>query len=470
LKGDYLRVVPQSVEKKYRLELTTIQTSFAESFHSIETPEFSLTGQKINLDQLANKIWVDGLGKIKFDDTIDSQSPSTNLSNGGFGFASQRPANAPSILQASWHGGMIFDGQKIYFERDVMLAAKQSESTASSPEDDRLEKNRQREQNRQNEQNRQDEQNRQQFIQANCGQMSVALNRFIDFDNIKSESVRQSETKPTEIIFIDRVDPAKQVFQASKTGSVKQHSAMQILVQNIDELGILNRQQSISADRVTINPISKNILANGPGWVSTHDLQKPKTATASASKNPLARFSDSNSNGESLPISFVRINFAGDLKINGSTNQMNIDDRVRTLYMATDDWGLNVDPDRIPAAMRKSAVLLTSQKMTLARWQPRESSEEQHELTARGNVRIMGDSIDLNSDRVSYNQINDMLVVNGTTRTPAKIRYRQVPGRSNSATGWQEFSAEKFKYQIATQSISVDGVKKVKGTGAIRLN
>ncbi len=300
--------------------------------------------------------------------------------------------------------------------------------------------------------------------------MSVALNQFVDFENLKRQDDRRSEIQPTEIIFVDQVAPNKQVFTAPQIATNGPPTEMRIVVQNFDGRGSLQQQQSISGSRVTIDPISKNISANGPGWVSTHDLQKPTSDSTSTSPNPLASFSGTASNGNAKPISYIRVNFAGELKIDGQTNQMDIADRVRTLYMTTDDWRLNIDPDRIPASARQAAVLLTSQQMTLARWKPREAAEEQHELTAKGNVRIKGDSIDLNSDRVSYNQINDMLVVNGTTRTPAKIRYRPLPGKSTNAAGWQEFSAEKFKYQVATQSISVDGVKKIKGTGAIRLN
>ena len=78
-------------------------------------------------------------------------------------------------------------------------------------------------------------------------------------------------------------------------------------------------------------------------------------------------------------------------------------------------------------------------------------------MIADGNVRIFGDTIDLSANRVSYNQVNDMLVVNGTTRTAANIRYQEGTGRARS---WQEFSAEKFEYQISSQSVNVSGVRK----------
>jgi len=85
-------------------------------------------------------------------------------------------------------------------------------------------------------------------------------------------------------------------------------------------------------------------------------------------------------------------------------------------------------------------------------------------MIADGNVRIFGDTIDLSSNRVSYNQANDMLVVNGTNRTAANIRYRKAAGPKRA---WQEFSGEKFEYQIGSQTVNINGLQKGE---AIRLD
>ena len=145
------------------------------------------------------------------------------------------------------------------------------------------------------------------------------------------------------------------------------------------------------------------------------------------------------------------------MTVEAATNQMTISDRVRTVHLQTDDWRTNADPDQIPPELQSIATVLTSERLTLARWEPRDAIEPTHEMIADGNVRILGETIDLSANRVSYNQANDMLVVNGTTRTAANIRYQEGTGRTRA---WQEFSAEKFEYQISSQTINVSGVRK----------
>ena len=162
-------------------------------------------------------------------------------------------------------------------------------------------------------------------------------------------------------------------------------------------------------------------------------------------------------NDPSKPITFIRANFSDSMNIDAVKNQMTLSGRVRTVYLQTDDWNSNPDPDRIPPALQSEAIVLTSEQLVLARWQPRDATAMTHELIASGNVRILGTTIDLSADRVSYNQGNDMLVVNGTNRSAARIRFREAAGPTKP---WQEFTAEKFEYQIASQTVNVNGVQK----------
>jgi len=431
LQGDHLRLVPQAGEDRFRLELSSIDRKAV-----VESPEFTITGQKINFDQVDNKLWVEGPGQCKFDNReVTIERPARVANRGGFSQSASlstrgRPAKKVAKFEASWQGGMIFDGRKIYLERDVVSKTEQFDGK------------------------------KQTVTQANCGQMSVALNRYVDFEQLKQNEgsgiTKPQDIKPTELIFIDRVDPLNQVFGQVPVAPNFKSSPPMILNRFFDASGKLLQQQTISSKKVRVDPVSKNILADGAGWFSTHDLRTPSGNNSNRPAAPPLAGMAGKRNDPSKPITFVRANFSGQMTVEAAKNQMTISDHVRTVHLQTDDWRTNADPDRIPQELQSTATLLTSERLTLARWQPRDAAEPTHEMIADGNVRISGDTIDLSANRVSYNQVNDMLVVNGTTRTAAHIRYQEDTGRSKA---WQEFSAEKFEYQISSQTVNVSGVR-----------
>ena len=431
LKGDHLRIVPQPGDERFRVELSS-STGTA----TINSPEYSITGEKIHLDQVDNKLWVEGPGKFNFDqiETAFGQPNAGPANRGGFAQArggAFNPQQSSSKFEASWQGGMIFDGRKIYLERDVISKTEQFDGSKRN------------------------------VTQANCGQMSVALNRYVSFEQLKKDDrnglSKPEDIKPTELIFIDKVDPLNQVFAQVPVNPNFRSSPSLILNRVLGPQDNLLQQQTISSKQVRVDPITKNIFADGPGWVSTHDLQAPgASASKRSTKHPLAGMAKTQ-NDPSKPITFVRANFADSMTIDAARNKMTISGRVRTAYLQTDDWNTNPNPDRIPQNLQATAVVLTSEQLTLARWQPRDAADVTHELIASGNVHILGDTIDLSANRVSYNQANDMLVVNGTNRTAARIRFRESAGVTKP---WQEFTAEKFEYQIASQTINVNGVQK----------
>ena len=432
LQGDHLRLVPQAGEDRFRVELSSNERKA-----TIDSPEFTIAGHKINFDQVENKLWVEGPGHCNFDNReVTIERPARVANRGGFSQSATlgtRGSSAKKVakFEASWQGGMIFDGHKIYLERDVISKTEQFDG------------------------------NKHTVTQANCGQMSVALNRYVDFEQLKQDDgtgiTKPQDIKPTELIFIDQVDPLNQVFGQVPVAPNSKPSPPMIFNRFYDASGKLLQQQTISSKQVRVDPVSKNIFADGAGWFSTHDLRTPsRTSSNRRSPPPLAGMAGKR-NDPSKPITFVRANFSGQMTVEAAKNQMTISDRVRTVHLQTDDWRTNADPDRIPPELQSTATSLTSERLTLARWQPRDATEPTHEMIADGNVRIFGDTIDLSANRVSYNQVNDMLVVNGTTRTAANIRYQEGTGRSRA---WQEFTAEKFEYQISSQTVNVSGVRK----------
>jgi hypothetical protein len=77
----------------------------------VEGRGLSLTGDAVNLDQRANKVWMDGQGLMTL--IVDRDLQGEKLSQ-------------PAPVEITWQGGMQFDGQRALFDRDVVVRQQQA--------------------------------------------------------------------------------------------------------------------------------------------------------------------------------------------------------------------------------------------------------------------------------------------------------------------------------------------------------
>jgi len=111
ISGDELRIVPQGKEI-YRMLVAGNENSLA----MVDAQGLQLSGDAIHLDQESNKMWVDGGGEMKVRQQEKSKPTTVNRQ--------QDQAFAPTgDIDLQWAGGMVFDGAKIYFERNVMMTS-----------------------------------------------------------------------------------------------------------------------------------------------------------------------------------------------------------------------------------------------------------------------------------------------------------------------------------------------------------
>ncbi len=419
IQGDRLRLVPQGKEM-YRVFVSSEDQS--SQLASITTKDLKLLGETINLDQKSNKLWATGNGSMKLEKAESNpnnrSTAAAQTSSSELGPKAKGNSPLPDDLNVSWAGGMSFDGKRIYFEHDVLMSVKMPEKSGRS------------------------------VLKSSSEGLSIALENPVDFRNL-SASTPRGETKVRELVFTNSISESKRIFQlaghAAPTNPTQQPL---VVVENrkFDLNGNLAEQQLISVPHVTVDAETGALLAKGPGFISTHRLG------GGDSNNPLSKLS-TNQNKEGL--SFIRVNFDGELNVDSEPKQMLVNGNVRAIFAPVGSWNQTFDPATARQLAPQGSVNLSCQKLQLAQWQPRSAKEPVSEMIASENTHLFSETFESTGDRVSFNQGTDMLTIEGTSRTDANLWFKQTPNDNNPT----HLIAEKIKFRITDQWTQVQGVK-----------
>lgn len=441
MSGDHLQVVPQTLPIDARIPSEEKREFFhAVISSSVEparvlTKDFLIEGAKINLDQIANKIWVQGLGRIQFA-APEKKESEVKLSQ--FGANADRQRDLKKKMDIRWQGGMIFDGDSIYFEHRVELEFDRTRLVRSkSPSRSEVETER--------------------LVTRATGEaLKVELSQRIDLQSIEGQQQVLDGIEVRELVFVDWLPDTDRAFEKRdlQTSGPNSNRSLKLAIKNFayDANGNQKQQQVISARQATVDVARELVLADGPGSVITHQLNDVKeekdrndrSAVNRQSRNPLSKFSGNKQRG---PIAFIQVNFDGRMKIDGAADTVDVSQRIRTCYSDVQSWDQTIDPDLVTQGTLGNSVLLNCEKMSLAQWQPRDADEAINELIATGNVRINSNELDATADRVSYSEASDMLVVEGTPRTDARILLRR--------TNTSEMIVQKLRYRLSDQYYEV---------------
>lgn len=395
ISGDRLRMSPQG-EEVFRIEVNGSNAKQA----FVDAEGLRLTGVNIHLDQTANKVWVEGAGKMTM------QPPKTRK-------------NAPDqrgTINVSWGGGMVFDGRTIYFEQDVIMNTVQGQLGG-----------------------------KRRVTKSLSQGLSVRLKNQINFKNLSdSENQSPDEVEVDEIVLVDEINKGQRIFQLVKSRQKSKPKPIVVENQVLDRANNLLEKQKFIVPKATINSNTGDINAAGPGTIMNHRIGKSALSFSKSTEPSTKRKS----------LSFLQVNFDDSLKANFEKNKMNIKGNVRTLYAPVQSWSQALNPDttqRLPAG----AVKLTCDTVDMFEWQPRGTNKPTKEVIASGNAHIYGDLYEATSDRVSYNEATDILVIEGTPRSDANLWYQQTPRAKRD-----HLVAGKILYRISDQRTSVESIKK----------
>ena len=311
---------------------------------------------------------------------------------------------------------MIFNGSKLYFEHGVEVQSERSR-------DRRLTK-----------------------TQAQGEALSVELNQSVDFRILGEQGKPQPDLDARELVFVDHLPAGQRAFPL-KQPLKRDGTSLQIQSRTYDPQGKQIEQQVVSARQAVVDVQSRDVVAEGPGYVMIH-VPENKVGNGrgeSGNSNPMARFSNRTRRGLGL----VRVNFDESMKLNEASKKLVLAGRIRAAYQSVSQWNHYIDPDKLEGR-EAEAVSLTCQQMEMSQWRPRNASEAVNELVATGNVRIASYEVEAVASRVSYDESTDWVVFEGTARTDADLKYRQ-PGQRQRG----QFKGKKFRFRVADQRLEV---------------
>jgi hypothetical protein len=176
------------------------------------------------------------------------------------------------------------------------------------------------------------------------------------------------------------------------------------------------------------------------------------------------------SNAAGSKLHFLRVDFHSGLDGNMYTRELTFRDRIRAVYGPVDSWEQELDLSR-PGTLSPDSMTLTCDALRLnedplaARTPaaaPNDAGQRpigKLQMQASGNVRIAGQipaqgDFAVQADRASYEESKDAFILEGDTRTPAKLWRRNSAGQSSPP-----LEARKIRYVRSTNEAKVDGIQ-----------
>lgn len=198
---------------------------------------------------------------------------------------------------------------------------------------------------------------------------------------------------------------------------------------NIDARGTRSIDQA-QLQSIAISHADGMVQGTGPGWMQSVSLGTSTTpGLPGLASNPGER-----------SLTFVQVQFQGNLRGNLRRRHVQIANQVRAIYSPVNDWNERVDPNQ-PGGLPAEAIVLHCDEMDAIQSPLAQPGMGAYELIALGNTTIEGRSFKALGHRVSYDKGKDLMVLEGTDRAYARLWYQDPNGDRTL-----ENSARKIEY------------------------
>ena len=154
---------------------------------------------------------------------------------------------------------------------------------------------------------------------------------------------------------------------------------------------------------------------------------------------------------EDQRLTFVQVDFQRQLQGDLQRHVVQFQGRVQVLYGPVLSWNETLQTDGV---LGPDEVLLTCDQLTLAEGLPLPNSKRSVNLLAQGNTYVEGQDFTARGDRISYEQVKDLLVLEGTARDDAVLSHQARVGAPRT-----EHAARKILYWPQTQRVEVDDAR-----------
>lgn len=391
LVGDRMSILPQG-QDLFRISMFGNAT--------VQGEQLELTGPELQLDQAGNRLWTNGAGVAR----LRPRPP-----------AAEARVRSQTV-DVRWEGGMIFDGEKIYFERAV-----RSESTERVADGGQT------------------------VLQTSSEGLSLVLDRPVNLQQLDTQPDTSDRIEIRQIVLVDQIPNSGRAFLAS---DIEGHSPVEFLKVSLDAEGTIRERQRVTVPRIVLDLESGDISATGPGELIQW---KPNQGNSNGPPTFLGgRQSGVDSNPARLTCLHCR--FDDGLTANAHRTELRVKGRVRTLYAPADSWESQLDPDapRLPPGGTK----ITCQQVSISQWTPRGLEQPVSEILASENARILNAQFEATAERLSYSEQSDLLVIEGDSRQDANLWFQ-----AQGAAKRDHLVAGKILYRPGDQWTQIEKVR-----------
>jgi hypothetical protein len=337
----------------------------------------TLLGQNVQLDRGANRLWIDGVGRMTIEGNRtaagnDQRAPPRDQADDLF--------SGRGTLLIDWQGGLKFDGRTAHFERDVVAQQIEPDQTQT----------------------------------LRTPVLEATLLQPIDF-NAPRMNERAGERPQVQFLFCH--GPVWLERRETKDGK-------------LTALDRLDRICDLSINRST-GELTGAVAGPEPGRMLSWNLGTPMQLSARSSTTA-GKQRAANIPADAKQINFSHVQFQHDLSGNVLPDRraLTFQDQVRAIFGPVPSFESELDIDALELA--PGNVSMNCDQLTVNR-EVNSNDRSGGELTALGNARIEGrqpegDMFTALAPRVTYSRSKRMIVLTGEGRNFAQLDSQDQPG------------------------------------------
>lgn len=359
----------------------------------------ALTGTNISLNRGTNQLWMDGPGRLELIVNRDLQG---------------RPTATERSLSILWQERMLFDGQAAKFESGVVATTAQQRLDTES--------------------------------------LEVVFSRPIQFAEEQFPS-SAAQVSPGQVSPAQPPPDVRRILCRGGVAMVSRSTGQE----ESDPRQDLDSIERMEAENLTIDRLTGELTAVGPGWVTTvrrggsegfalggTDLFAP--AGGASPSVPASTASDDS-------LSYLRVGFQKSITGNLHQRQMAFVHQVRCVYGPVDRWEQTLDANN-PDGLPTDGLVLTCDRLNVVELDAPASGKPTRELEAVGNTVVEGQSFTARAHRMTYTEAKDLLMLEGDGRADAAL-FRQ-PQRGGPTS---EVFARQILYWRTLNRVKVNGAR-----------
>ncbi len=214
----------------------------------------------------------------------------------------------------------------------------------------------------------------------------------------------------------------------------------------------LTAHERMLAGDLTVNLVSGDLTARGPGWLMSVRLASESGQLGGPAGSLLAP-SATATNGDESPLRQLYVRFQGGVTGNLHQRQMNFHDDVRTIYAPVDSWQPPVPSDD-PQSLGPRGIVMNCNRLSLRQTLRPDGSQHTAEFEAAGNTIVESAVYTARAIRMTYSEAKDLLVLEGDGRSDAQLfRQQQIGGPLAKA------AAQRILFWPGTNRLKVDGAR-----------